>query len=371
MRTSWFSRYILPGFILKAAIIGGGYVSGRELEQYFGDHGVASGLLGMAIAMLIWSCVYAATLEFARVHQSYDYRSFFKHLLGRGWVVFEIAYVLMTLTIISVLTSVAGNTLSEVTAWPLLPCEIGFMTAVAFLLFFGTRLVEQFLSLWSFVLYTAFAALVIFSFFRFGTPILQHLRAARLLDTGGAAEQGFKYAGYNIAAMTATLFCARHIRTRRDAIIGGVLGGPLAMLPGMFFFLAMSGLDPAIRGKVVPVEYLLGRLGMPLFRLMFLAVMAVTLMGTCCALIHAVNERIAESSAGTQHRYSGPARAATAAFMMGFSVFVADRLGLVTLVAEGYGIMAWIFIAIFMIPILTYGVWKIARRPSAAVALAG
>lgn len=366
MRTSWFSRYILPGFILKAAIIGGGYVSGRELEQYFGDRGVASGLLGMAIAMLIWSCVYAATLEFARVHRSYDYRSFFKQLLGRGWVAFEIAYLLMTLTIISVLTSVAGNTLGEVTGWSVLPCEMGFMAVVAFLLFFGTRLVEQFLSLWSFVLYTAFAALVIFSFFRFGAQILQHVRAARLLDTAGAAQQGFKYAGYNIAAMTATLFCARHIRSRRDAVIGGLLGGPLAMLPGMFFFLAMSGLDPAIRRKVVPVEYLLDRLDMPLFRLLFLAVMAITLMGTCCALIHAVNERLAESAANARRGFSGLARAATAGFMMAFSVFAADRLGLVALVDKGYGIMAWIFIAVFMLPILTYGVWKIARRPAPA-----
>ena len=64
-RSTWFSRYILPGFILKAAIIGGGYVSGRELEQYFAGHGPLGGLLGMLIAMAIWSCVYAATLEFA------------------------------------------------------------------------------------------------------------------------------------------------------------------------------------------------------------------------------------------------------------------------------------------------------------------
>jgi len=130
-RPGWFAKYVLPGFILKAAIIGGGYVSGRELEQYFSSQGPLGGLLGMGIAMAIWSCVYAATLEFARVHHSYDYRTFFRNLLGPGWVVFEIAYLLMILTALSVFTSVAGNIFHNISGWPLLMCEVGFMTTVA------------------------------------------------------------------------------------------------------------------------------------------------------------------------------------------------------------------------------------------------
>lgn len=369
MRTTWFSRYILPGFILKAAIIGGGYVSGRELEQYFGSLGVASGLLGMSVAMALLSCVYAATLEFARVHRSYDYRSFFQQLLGRGWVVFEIAYVLMTITVISVLTSVAGTTLHEVTAWPAALCEAGFMAMVAFLLFFGTRVVEGFLSLWSFALYAAFGALVICSFLRFGAQIREHLQTAQLVAVGGAVQQGLKYTGYNIQAITAVLFCARHIRSRRDAVIGGLLGGPFAMLPGTLFYLAMSGLDPEIRGKTVPVEYLLSRLGMPPLAFAFLTVLAITLIGTCCALIHTVNERIAESSASAGCRLPGRARAGIAVLIMCFAVLVADRIGLMALVGNAYGFMAWVFIAIFLIPVLTVGIWKTVHATAAEAAL--
>lgn len=368
MRSSGFSRYILPGLILKAAIIGGGYLSGRELEQYFGGQGLFGGLLGMGIAMVVWSCVYAATLEFARLHRSYEYRTFFKNLLGPGWVIFEVIYLIMLLTSLAVFTSVAGNIVQSVTEWPLVLCEIGFMAMVALLLFFGTRLVEGFLSVWSFVLYTAFALLVILTFARFGHRIGENLREASISHPGYIVGQGVKYAGYNIVAMTAVLFCARHIRTRADAILGGLLGGPLAMIPGIFFFVALGAFDPQIRTQTVPVEYLLGRLDLPAFRYAFLAMMAVTLLGTCCALIHALNERVSESFAARGRVFPSWARAAIAGLTMIVSVFAAARFGLVALVARGYGIMAWAFIAVFMIPVLVWAIWRMVR-PAKQLAL--
>jgi uncharacterized membrane protein YkvI len=357
----WFSRYVLPGLVLKAAIIGGGYLSGRELEQYFGGQGVLGGLLGMGIAMIVWSCVFAATLEFARVHGSYDYRTFFSNLLGRAWPLFELAYVVMILTALSVFASVAGNIIHDVVGLTLLISEILFMTAVAALLCFGNQLVERFLSLWSFVLYTVFGALVLFSFSRFGGHIAESLRSAVKPNIAHSAFQGLKYAGYNIAAMTAVLFCARHIETRKEAVIAGMLGGPLAMVPGILFFLALSAFDPLIRAQTVPVEYLLSQLNLPTFSLAFVVVMAITLLGTCCALIHAVNERVAQSMIAAGQTFPAWARAAVAAVIMIASVFVADRVGLVALVDKGYGVIAWLFIVTFMIPILTFGLWKIAR----------
>jgi len=367
MRSSWFSRYILPGLVLKAAIIGGGYLSGRELEQYFAGQGPLAGLLGMGIAMIIWSCVYAATLEFARVHRTYEYRTFFRKLLGPGWILFEIAYVAMILTALSVFVSVAGNIFHDLTGLALFACEAAFMAAVAVLLFFGTRLVETFLSVWSFALYATFAALVILTFALYGDEIAKHVRMAPSFDLSVVVVQGVKYAGYNISVMTAVLFCARHMENRTDAIVGGLLGGPLAMLPGIFFFLALSAFDPGIRAQPVPAEYLLTRLNAPWFRVLFLAVMAITLLGTCCALVHAVNERLAQASRAAERNFNRPARAAVAAVIMLVSVLIADKVGLVALVDRGYGVLAWVFIATFMIPILTYGIYKIVRLPQLAL----
>ena len=58
---SWFQRFLLPGFALKAVIIGGGYATGRELAEYFVPAGPWGGLAGMLLATLIWSVVAALT----------------------------------------------------------------------------------------------------------------------------------------------------------------------------------------------------------------------------------------------------------------------------------------------------------------------
>ncbi len=31
----WFRRYLLPGFVFEAAVIAGGYATGRELVEFF------------------------------------------------------------------------------------------------------------------------------------------------------------------------------------------------------------------------------------------------------------------------------------------------------------------------------------------------
>ena len=31
----FFKRYLLPGFVFEAAVIGGGYATGRELVEFF------------------------------------------------------------------------------------------------------------------------------------------------------------------------------------------------------------------------------------------------------------------------------------------------------------------------------------------------
>ena len=51
------------------------------------------------------------------------------------------------------------------------------------------------------------------------------------------------------------------------------------------------------------------------------------------------------------------------------SIFIADRFGLVTLIASGYRALAYLFLAVYVLPVLTIGVWRLLRRsPPPAVA---
>ena len=76
--STWFQRYLLPGFVFQAAVIAGGYATGRELVEFFLPAGAWGGLLGMVVSMLLWSVVLMLSFELARVGRALDYRAFFR-----------------------------------------------------------------------------------------------------------------------------------------------------------------------------------------------------------------------------------------------------------------------------------------------------
>ena len=51
--STWFQRFLLPGFAFKAVVIGGGYATGRELAEFFLPSGAWGGLAAMALSTVI------------------------------------------------------------------------------------------------------------------------------------------------------------------------------------------------------------------------------------------------------------------------------------------------------------------------------
>jgi uncharacterized membrane protein YkvI len=114
MKRSFFNKYLLPGFVFQSVIIGGGYGTGRELVEYFLKFGPIGGLLGMLlITTVMWSICLAVTFEFSRKFQAYDYRTFFKELLGPFWFIFEILYFILLFIVLAVIGSAAGVLLRD------------------------------------------------------------------------------------------------------------------------------------------------------------------------------------------------------------------------------------------------------------------
>ncbi len=50
-------------------------------------------------------------------------------------------------------------------------------------------------------------------------------------------------------------------------------------------------------------------------------------------------------------------------------MFFADRFGLVALIASGYRTLSYVLIVVYVLPLLTYGVWRLWQRRSEQVAL--
>lgn len=360
MRSSFFRRYLLPGFIFQSVVIAGGYATGRELVEFFLTLGPLPGLAGMLlVSTVIWSLVAAVSFEFARRFHVYDYRAFFKRLLGRGWWLFEICYLLMMLLVLAVIGAAAGSIVEETFGLPYALGVIGVMSVVALLLFLGSRQIERVLAGWSFVLYCAYALFLAWSLSRYGGEIGDAFGASEL--AGAWVLGGVKYAAYNLSVIPVVLFAVRHIETRREAVGAGLLTGLIGILPGLFFYVAMVGHYPEIVGRPVPANYLLELLGSRVFQIAFQIVIFGTLIETGTGMIHAVNERL---SGVFQERGSSMPRwirAAAAAVFLGVAMALTP-LGLVNLIAKGYGSLTWAFLAIYVLPVLTVGVWMLVRN---------
>ena len=365
MNGNWFQRYLLPGFIFQSAVIAGAYGSGRELSAFFLGHGPLGGLLGMAVTTVIFSVVLATAFEFSRLFQLYDYRSFFKKLLGRAWPLYEILYVLQMILVISVVGAAAGDIVRDTFGIPAFAGIIGIMTMIAALVFYGTPAVERFLAVWSIVLFATYIAFLGWNLIQNGDVIATNLRSLPVND--GWAASGLAYSGYNMAIIPAILFCVRHLQKRSDAITAGILGGPITMLPAMLFFVAMIGQYDAIVAAgddgMLPVTILLNALqGAGFFIYLFPIVLFGTFVETGAAMIHGVNERLDHTFVERGAHMPRWMRPAIAVAILVTAVLVADAIGLTALVARGYGTITWGFLLVFVLPLLTYGVWLIRRE---------
>jgi len=357
----FFQTYLLPGFVFEAAVIGGGYASGRELVEFFVPAGPWGGLLGMVVSMLVWSVVLAISFELARLARSYDYRSFFKVLLGRGWFLFEIAYFLLMVVILAVMGALAGEIANILFGAPKLVGTLGMIAATGLLLFQRNAGIEKFLALSVGYLYLVYLVFLVWSTLVFGDRIAANFDASEVGSSWFVA--GVTYAGYNVACIPAVLFCVRHLGRRREAIGAGLLAGPLGMLPGMVFYIAMMGYYEEIGAVALPSAFLLGKLGAPWFEWAFQLAVLLTLVDTGVALLHAINERVAGIYAERRQPMPRVLRPALSVGLMLLSVYAASAIGLVALIARGYGILTYAFIALLVVPVLTIGLWKICRPP--------
>jgi uncharacterized membrane protein YkvI len=360
----FFRRYLLPGFVFEAAVIAGGYATGRELVEFFLPSGPWGGLLGMLVSMLFWSAVLMVSFELARMARAYDYRSFFKLLLGPGWVLFEIGYVALMVLILAVMGAAAGEITSSLFGWPKLVGSLAMIGATGLVLFYSTAAVEKFLSLSVGYLYLVYIVFVVWSFFAFGERIEAAFAAVPVGDDWFKA--GITYAGYNVATMPAVLFCIRHLTRRREAMVAGFLSGPLGMLPGVAFYVAMMGYHDQIADAALPSAFLLEKLGARWFEWAFQIAVLLTLVDTGVALLHAINERVAKTYEERRRPMPRVLRPIIAVTVMIVSVYAASAIGLVDLIAKGYGWLTYAFIAILIVPVLTIGVWRITRGETKA-----
>jgi uncharacterized membrane protein YkvI len=357
---SRFTRWVLPGLGVKAVVIGGGYATGRELAEFFLARGPWGGLYAILFATLLFSIFCSLTFVLARRFQTFDYKSYFKRLMGPAWQLFELAYALFVILILAVYGAAAGaigNALFSAPVWigtTLLALGIAGVVA------FGNKAVERLFRDVSYYLYAIYAVFIVLALWKFGASVPAGFQANR--QSSGWALSGLTYFGYNIIGAAVILPVLRHLTSDRDAVVAGIVSGPLTMLPALLFFIPMVAFYPEVQSATLPSDFLLQRIGIPAFHILFQLMIFSALLESGTSSVHAINERIdhawrARRGEALSHR----ARLVIALVLLVGCMFLASRFGLVALIATGYRALAYILLATFILPLVTVGLWQLWR----------
>ncbi len=93
------------------------------------------------------------------------------------------------------------------------------------------------------------------------------------------------------------------------------------------------------------------------------------LLESATAAVHAANERAAALWQRRRGRtMASGGRLGMAAVLLVDSIFIAERFGLVALIAQGYRGLAYLFLAVYVLPLLTVGAWRLWRHATRASA---
>ena len=364
---SRFHTLVLPAIIAQSMIIGGGYATGREVVEYAGRFG-NWGWLSVAIITVCFAVVMALSFELARLAGAYDYKTWSRNLVGPFWWLVDVLILSMMMLVIAVMTAAIGEVLQQTVGLPK-PLSLAIALAcVGFLSWRGSGFIEKAKTWGSAALYLgycAFAALVLTA--PIEEAVAQPAPAASA-PGGGVLEvivAAVLYVAYNVAVVPAVLFCLHRQTRRSETFSSGALAGVAMTVP---FALTLACLLRSPQASVMEAEVpwlplinaaAEGRAGGPaLWIAIFGLVAGWTLIETAVGSIHALLRRV-ESNLDDLPRRWRPAsgrltRRQKAVTAVGVLVAAAglSTLGIIDLVARGYGTLAWGFIALVVVPLL-------------------
>lgn len=363
-RRNW-TRYLVPGFIFQSVTIAGGYGTGAEIAQYFGVYGLAGGLMGLAVTLVVWSVICAVAFKFARMFKTYDYGSMMEKLLGPASVLYDICYYVMMLIVMGVINATAGSMIHSLTGISPWIGVFLLSAGVVLLVLKGTVAIEKVLSFWSYVLYAVYILFMIVVFTRYGSTVSAEL--AKGQAEAGWLSGGLRYSFYNLVVVPMVLYTVRDTRSSGEAAFCGAIAGVIGVIPAVFLLLTMGCSLAQVTAAETPVTVIFSMINMKWLYVLFEIVLFGTLIETGTGFIKAVADRVENGMARRGHKTGFAFHAGLTIFMTVVGVCISS-FGLTGLIAKGYGTACWGFLFLFAIPMVTVGIWKMVRAEKSGAA---
>ena len=363
-----FGKFVLPGIILQSVMIGGGYATGREIVEYGAKYGALGWLSGLG-TFLGFAVIAALTYELIRLTKAYDFKTFMKTIGGPLWIVFDIVYLLFMVVIIAVMASATGNIVEQTLGLNYWVGVVAITVVVAILNFYGSRLIERFETLGTVALYAGyiiFSVLVIGTFGKNISTVFANHDTSFIggsVSAGKALWSGVLYCAYNLVVMPATFFTIERQTRRVESVVSGIIGGVLATIPWFLTYFAVMCFypNPDVLGASVPWLAMMQGTEGPVVIAIFGIVMGWTLIETSTGIIHAALERV---NNGLKEAHKPPMtgkQQAILTIIVLVGSMVLSKVGIIDLIATVYNALSYAFLAIYVLPLITVGVYKIFK----------
>ncbi len=366
-----YAKYILPGVLLQSVLIGGGYATGREIYSYgakFGAMGWISGLtIGIGFALFAF-----LTFEICRMYKVYDYKNFIKQVIGPLWPVMDILTVLIAIMLIAVMAAATGSIFEQVH----LPNILGSVVIVlvcGLLNFKGSKFIEKFESIGTVLLYGGYILFTIVVLIKRGSNIATVFASNNTSAFDGKTTvllciwTGILYVAYNINSIPMGMFALTRQTKRKETIISGLIAGLLMVIPWFLSYFAMMCFygDNTIVGADVATPWtqmIVAADGGTALLALFSLVMGWTLIETATGCIHMIIDRfdVALEEKG-KHKLSDKKRGLVTMLTL-TAALVLSRIGVVTLIEQGYSLLSYGFILFYLLPTLFIGGYKIIKH---------
>ncbi len=363
-----FGKLILPGIVLQSVLIGGGYATGREIVEYGAKFGAMGWLAGVG-TFLGFAIIAALSFELIRLYKVYDYKSFIKEIGGPLWIVFDIVYFLFMIVIIAVMASATGSIVEQTLGLNYWVGVAAITIVVGVLNFFGARLIERFETYGTIALYIGY---IIFAIIVISN---NHQNMSQVFATGDTSFvpnttapailwSGVLYCAYNLVVVPSSFFTIKRQTKTSESIISGIIGGILMTIPWFLTYFAVMCFYPNedVLAASVPWLSMMQGVAGPVVIGIFGIVMGWTLIETSTGIIHACIERV-NNGLGELHKneMTRPQQAILTLIIL-IGAMILSRIGIIDLIATVYNGLAYAFLIIYVVPLLTVGVYKIIKK---------
>ena len=360
-KVNFVQAYLVPACVFQSVIFGGSTGTGREIVEFSSRHGPIGGLFALMFAVIVLGVMLAASFELARCFHAYDYRNFFKKILGSAWVAFEVLFLITVMVVLAVNGSAASIILEDTFHIPTLMGVIIVLIAIVFITYYGREVVKRSLTFWAISLTIVMVIYVYIVISKEGPVIFQSFVSDDYeTDWLASGKSGLQYALYNLSIIPAILYCAANIKTRRDTICSGFFAAFVGVFPAIVFHITFMANYPVIVARELPTYWMIQSLGtLDAFFYLYIIVMFAMIIQTGVGVLQGLNERLDSWSIET---FKKPMSNISHGAISGSALLVSlllSKFGIIALVGKGYGNLAWLYLVLYTIPLLTIGIWRI------------